>query len=233
MYIYKAILKHGHSNFSLEILEYCKPSEILEREQYYIDLLKPEYNLLKTAGSRLGYTNLTESNLKNRLSQSNRIRIEVTDLESNTVIIYNSIREAAAAIGKYHQAITKFFVYKQTTPYLGRYLFRKVKEEKDGWCSGGPKSYILNKIEDTNYLALLLIGQRRSIISTQGFAKNYLASLMFHTRVKAASRIGPHHADVISVVVGSLLGDCYANRRSVEGTRLCYRQSDVHKDYLF
>jgi hypothetical protein len=103
----------------------------------------------------------------------------------------------------------------------------------EGFFTSGPKSYILNKIEDTNYLALLLIGQRRSIISTHGFAKNYLASLMFHTRVKAASRIGPHHADVISVVVGSLLGDCYANRRSVEGTRLCYRQSDLHKDYLF
>ncbi len=40
MYIYKAILKHGHSNFSLEILEYCEPSKVLEREQYYIDLLK-------------------------------------------------------------------------------------------------------------------------------------------------------------------------------------------------
>jgi hypothetical protein len=56
---------------------------------------------------------------------------------------------------------------------------------------------------------------------------------MFHTRVKAASRIGPHNLDVISVIVGSLLGDCYANKRSVEGTRLCYRQSTVHKDYLF
>jgi len=56
---------------------------------------------------------------------------------------------------------------------------------------------------------------------------------MFHTRVKAASRIGPHNLDVLSVVIGSLLGDCYANRRSVEGTRLCYRQSAIHKDYLF
>ncbi len=56
---------------------------------------------------------------------------------------------------------------------------------------------------------------------------------MFHTRVKAASRIGPHHVDVISVIVGSLLGKCAANRRSVEGTRLCYRHSHVHKDYLF
>jgi hypothetical protein len=56
---------------------------------------------------------------------------------------------------------------------------------------------------------------------------------MFHTRVKAASRIGPHNLDVISVIVGLLLGDCYANKRSVEGTRLCYIQSTVHKDYLF
>ena len=56
---------------------------------------------------------------------------------------------------------------------------------------------------------------------------------MFHTRVRAGNRIGPHHEDVISVIVGSLLGDGYANKRSVEGTRLCYRQSIVHKDYLF
>jgi len=55
---------------------------------------------------------------------------------------------------------------------------------------------------------------------------------MFHTRVKSASLIGPHHEDVISVIVGSLLGDYYANSRSVEGTRFCYRQSIVHKDYL-
>lgn len=52
--IYKALLKYGFSKFSLEILEYCDPSILLEREQYYIDLLQPEYNLLKTAGSRLG-----------------------------------------------------------------------------------------------------------------------------------------------------------------------------------
>jgi hypothetical protein len=56
---------------------------------------------------------------------------------------------------------------------------------------------------------------------------------MFHTIVRAAKRIGPHNQDVVSVIVGSLLGDCYANSRSIEGTRLCYRQSIVHKEYLF
>jgi len=53
--IYSSILKHGHSSFSLEILEYCEPDNVVTREQHYLDLLKPEYNLLGTAGSSLGY----------------------------------------------------------------------------------------------------------------------------------------------------------------------------------
>jgi len=45
------ISEKAHSNFKLEILEYCEADRliILEREQYYIDLLKPEYNILKIA----------------------------------------------------------------------------------------------------------------------------------------------------------------------------------------
>src|SRR5215217_6586816 len=49
--IYRALLKYGHSNFSLEILEYCDKAEVIKREQYYLDSLKPEYNILTTAYS--------------------------------------------------------------------------------------------------------------------------------------------------------------------------------------
>lgn len=35
--------------FRLEILEYCPISILLDREQFYIDNLNPEYNILKTA----------------------------------------------------------------------------------------------------------------------------------------------------------------------------------------
>ena len=52
--ISRAILKYGHFNFSLVILEYCEPSVLLLREQYYMDILKPEYNILKLAGTRKG-----------------------------------------------------------------------------------------------------------------------------------------------------------------------------------
>jgi len=53
--IYNGLLKYGYSNFTLDILEYCEPNVLIEREQYYIDLLKPEYNILKVAGNRLGF----------------------------------------------------------------------------------------------------------------------------------------------------------------------------------
>ena len=61
MNINKAILKYGYSHFSLEILEYCKPNNILTREQYYLDLYKPIYNILKKAGSSLGYRHTYET----------------------------------------------------------------------------------------------------------------------------------------------------------------------------
>lgn len=56
---------------------------------------------------------------------------------------------------------------------------------------------------------------------------------MFHTLVRAKNRIGPHNEDVISVLIGSLIGDSYASYRSGEGTRFCYRQSEKHIYYLF
>ncbi len=53
--IYRALLKYGYSKFTIEILEYCDTKDLLNREQYYIDLLKPEYNILQKADSSLGF----------------------------------------------------------------------------------------------------------------------------------------------------------------------------------
>jgi hypothetical protein len=52
--IYSSLIKYGHSNFRLEILEYCNKEVLICREQHFIDLIKPEYNLTKLAGSCLG-----------------------------------------------------------------------------------------------------------------------------------------------------------------------------------
>ena len=51
MYICRALLKHGYSKFSLSILEYCEPSKCLEREDYYLKLWNPEYNIAKNSSA--------------------------------------------------------------------------------------------------------------------------------------------------------------------------------------
>ena len=76
--IYNAILKHGYSNFQLEILEYCTKENAINREQYYIDLLKPEYNLNSIAGSRLGSIHSEETKRKMSNSAQGRKLTEQT-----------------------------------------------------------------------------------------------------------------------------------------------------------
>jgi group I intron endonuclease len=75
--ISKSLIKYGYINFSVEILEYCSPENRIEREQYYFDLLNPEYNILKKAGSPLGYKHSKYSieKLKSyRLTDDQRVR---------------------------------------------------------------------------------------------------------------------------------------------------------------
>jgi hypothetical protein len=112
-----------------------------------------------------------------------------------------------------------------------------------GFFLSGLILYILNKIKDTiygeknttlifNLAQVYKINQiTRLAIKNNKFILN--TTRYFHTKVKASKRIGPHNEDVLSLLIGSLLGDAYGNRRSGEGTRFCYRQSIVHKDYLF
>lgn len=75
-YISRAIIHHGHSAFSLDILEYIDISNlgkedarklILEREQSYLNIIfsqedkRDTYNILKTAGSLLDFNHSAET----------------------------------------------------------------------------------------------------------------------------------------------------------------------------
>jgi group I intron endonuclease len=118
--IYKAFLKYDYSNFQVIILEYCEPSNLIKIEQKYIDLHKPEYNLLTLAGSRLGHKVSTESKALIRaavlgrvLTKETRTRIGaglgtpvvVMDLKLNNSTSYVSIAEAARSLNTYPKAI--------------------------------------------------------------------------------------------------------------------------------
>jgi hypothetical protein len=121
MYIYKALLKYGYSNFSLDILEYCDESVLRDREQYYIDLIKPRYNIFPTVGSKFNYVFTEEEKIRMSKSQPSCIKLEVLDLETNITTVYNSIGAAAKALGILHRRISEYFSRNQKKPFKGRY----------------------------------------------------------------------------------------------------------------
>src|SRR4051794_9917631 len=53
-YLQNAWNKNGETSFVFEILEECAKDVVIEREQYYIDLLKPEYNISMFASNTTG-----------------------------------------------------------------------------------------------------------------------------------------------------------------------------------
>lgn len=137
MIISKALQKYGYSNFKLEILEYCNEDNLRNREQHYLDLLQPEYNILKIAGSSLGFKHNEESlsKLRLHLSELNSqkgIKIEVTDTETNIFTSYDSIRKAAEAINCNKSSLVSYD------------LKRKAAESLENEVKLFKKRYIIN-----------------------------------------------------------------------------------------
>jgi len=94
--IYSALLKHGYSNFSLTILEYCSPEQCIQREDYYLSCLPHEYNILEKAGSRLGSKHYDETK---------QILSDVNKGEKNPMYGKNHTEETKTIMSDVHKKI--------------------------------------------------------------------------------------------------------------------------------
>ncbi len=65
--------KYGEESFVFEIIETCCVENVLEKEQYYINLLQPEYNICKIAGNTLGIK--LSNNHKKQISEFAKLRV--------------------------------------------------------------------------------------------------------------------------------------------------------------
>src|SRR5690242_7379500 len=154
MSICNSLLKHGYGNFSLEIIEYCDPSELLKREKYYIDLLGPVYNISKEpAAPMLGRNHSDEARKKIAVLHAGHFKkghdankgeknpmfgkskaegagrpsqkVEVFDKETNLTTTFDSFSAAAIALDIRLEVIKNYFARNQQKPYKGRYIFKK------------------------------------------------------------------------------------------------------------
>lgn len=64
--------KWWHFSFIFVILEYCEPDPqiLTDREQWWIDRLKPQYNIAPKANTQLGYRHSEETKTKMSLNQN-------------------------------------------------------------------------------------------------------------------------------------------------------------------
>jgi group I intron endonuclease len=96
MHICNALSLYGHSEFSLYILKYIDVNNLSEKEalelllsheQYYIDLINPEYNILKLAGSSLGFKHSPESLIKLSEAMKGKIHSAETKMKISLAMI--------------------------------------------------------------------------------------------------------------------------------------------------
>lgn len=155
--------KYGEKCFDFFVLEKCNIEELIEREQFYIDTLKPEYNQI----FKIVKPEYTEETRK-KMSESRKLGFErgtvvvyqnkpirQFDLNGNFIKEFPNIKTAAKETGINRSLINKFLsgTYKKGGGYL--------------WSIDGtvPKPYIKpqKKASKNNFHPVLLISEDETI----------------------------------------------------------------------
>lgn len=87
------------------------------------------------------------------------------------------------------------------------------------WGKYVPQMYSLHIFSFTGLLFIVIV--------------NTLTDKPF-TKINGIYRIGPHNEEILSIIVGSLLGDAHAEKRSLGlGTRISFYQEHSHVEYIY
>lgn len=126
----RAINKYKLQDFIFVIFEYCEAEDLITREQFYIDELKPDYNVLQIAGSSLGYTHSEETIVQ--ISGENHYFYGKTHTPETLAKMSEANKgENNPMFGKIHSAQTKVKISEAMTgennPNLGKSFSAEIK----------------------------------------------------------------------------------------------------------
>ncbi len=150
--------KHNEDNFIFEILEICEPENCLEREQYYLDILKPYeggFNICKNALSNpyalsiksreMGKSKLIGIPRPDSVKDKMSTAVLQYDLNNDFLNEYKSLTQAAlltkscrtgiylSCSGKYNKHNNFIWRYKNTPAYISKNIntYKKAIEVYD------------------------------------------------------------------------------------------------------
>lgn len=127
--------KHGEDSFQYFILEFCSEEQLLEKEQFYIDTLRPWYNLVLEV-KRLKFSKETrdkmsksrkEGFLRGTVRLYQEKPIHQYSLNGQYIQSFNSIKEASEKTGIARSSINRFLEGKYKKG--GNFLWSLTKEE--------------------------------------------------------------------------------------------------------
>lgn len=134
--IRSAVLKYGEDNFIFEILETvdCK-SKLQNLEQYYIDLLNPDYNIRKFAQSNRGIKcsesqlqHLRTINLGKKYKEPRNSRITLLiDILTNDILEFTSAKLAADFLNCGKEYVSRLAL--KSKIYKNKYLLKYKENE--------------------------------------------------------------------------------------------------------
>lgn len=140
---YEDVRKYGREAFEFELLEECSKDVLLEREQFYYDLLKPYYNKVRPAENNFQHKEIFEKAKKNsnteelvqirkekfnspeykemfrKLHKGIMKPIIMTDLEGNKIAEFESLQECSRWLDS-------------NTDFKGKNKTSKIKAVADG-----------------------------------------------------------------------------------------------------
>ncbi len=117
-HLQRAVNRDGLDNFTFEVLEGCTRETLVQREQYFIDTLKPAYNIRLVANSNVGL----EFTVEHRLNLSKALKGKQRTQEQKD-------HQRRVKIGKTHTASTKAKVSKIVNELKGNRVGDKIDRE--------------------------------------------------------------------------------------------------------
>ena len=129
--------KYGEEAFIFCVLEYCDENIRFEREQYYIDTLKPEYNLTLNVVANFGHEPSEET--KEKISKTLKEKYSSGEIQTykqqhnwKTTYIYNIFDKTLVAECPYAKAAFRLIEnkncgYSETKIYKNKYCLSTVK----------------------------------------------------------------------------------------------------------
>lgn len=95
----RAFNKYGEDNFEFKLIEELTENTLL-REQYWINLLNPNYNCAKLVGGHNRKATSEETKAKISASKKNKREVYKFDVENNFIEKYESVTQAAKSVNK-------------------------------------------------------------------------------------------------------------------------------------